>query len=551
REQLQALGATGIVDSPELGVIQAWVPASQLQAVSQLPGVLRVGLPRYAVHKSAPNPGPVTYTGSVDTQGDSILQAAAFRRSTGDKGQGVTVGVISDGDEHISASQISGDLPKNIWNDPKDAGGKGGFSPASTGDEGTAMMEIVYDIAPGVDRLGFCGPQTSVDFITCLNDFKSNIAPSVIVDDLGFPGGAMFTTDTFTSGVENFAKANPSIHLVTAAGNDGTGFWQGTWNPMAVSTTVNGVSYTLAHAFTSGNPDLQITARRGDTIGYIVEWDDPWSDTATVNDPNDFDVVVFTGPNGTGTAVACNQGINIGPDPTNSASTGCDEAKTSSLTTPGPQPIQGSQWIANNTTYYLEVFGVHGSLTNKRLKVLLFDQSAFQVVVSPSTTGSIYGQAALPQPEEISVGAVDPSSLHLESFSSTGPVLTGTGGVHTTVAKPDFVAPDCVNVTGAGGFQTPFCGTSAAAPHIAGLMALLISGYPNTNPYKLLQESATAKGSPVPNGEYGYGLPNMQTLLQKGLKPTPRSSGGGGGGDTSLFALLMLGLAANLRRKRN
>ncbi len=548
REQLAALGATEMQDSPKLGVIQAWVPASQLRAVSELPGVLRVSPPRYVFHKQAPAQGPLTYKGSADTQGDALLQAAAFRNSTGDTGQGVSVGVISDGDQHISSSQKTGDLPGGIWDDPKDKGGSGGFSPASSGDEGTAMMEIIYDLAPGVDRLGFCGPQTSVDFITCLNDFKDNISPNVIVDDLGFPGSAMFTADTFTSAVQGFAQSNPSIHLVTAAGNDGSGFWQGTWNPTAVSTTVNGVSYTQAMDFRHGSTDLLLNVRPGDTVTYIVQWDDPWSDTATANDHNDFDVVVFDAPNGSGTAVACNQGINIGPDPNNPSATRCAQTNSQSLNTPGPQPVQGSQWIANQSTYYLEVFGVHGSLANKRIKILVLDESAFQVIVSPSTDGSVYGHAALPKPYEITAGAVNASDLRLESYSSTGPAEMGTGGTHTSVSKPDFVAPDCVRVTGAGGFENPFCGTSAAGPHIAGLMALLISGYPGTSPYKLLQESATPKGSPVPNGQFGYGLPNMKTLLSKEPQPTVPKSGGGGG--MSLFGLLALALMLASRDRR-
>ena len=69
-----------------------------------------------------------------------------------------------------------------------------------------------------------------------------------------------------------------------------------------------------------------------------------------------------------------------------------------------------------------------------------------------------------------------------------------------------------VNVTGAGGFNSPFFGTSAAAPHIAGLVALLLSGYPGQSPYTLLQDSATPRGSPIPNGQFGHGLPNLQLL---------------------------------------
>lgn len=552
REQLAALGVTDMVISPKLGVIQAWVPASQLEAVAALPGVARVGLPRYALPTRAPTVGPRPATGSVTTQGDTLLGAAAFRKSTGVTGQGVTVGVISDGDQHIADSQKSGNLPGNIWNDPKDAGGGGGFSPASTGDEGTAMMEIVYDIAPGVSRLGFCGPQTTVDFVTCLDDFESNISANVIVDDLGFPGGAMFSRDNFTSAVASFASANPTVRLVTAAGNDGTGFWEGQWSPLTVSTTVNGVSYDKAQAFLNSHhvakPFLRLVVPPGDTVGYIVEWADPWDDAATANDPNDYDVVVFDNPNGNPTgAVACNQGINIGP--ANGASK-CNQSNTKPKTTPGPTPIQGSEWRATQTDYYLEVFFRHGT-PSKRIKIMVFDQVGRQVLVEPSTDGSIGGQSALAYPSEITAGAVNAGDLSLESYSSTGPVEMGTTGhAQSSVMKPDFVAPDCVDVTGAGGFETPFCGTSAAAPHIAGLVALLMSGYPGQSPYTLLKDSATPKGGATPNGQFGYGLPNMQTLLKKGLKPTPKPSGGGGG-DLDLFALLALGLAAGARRRRS
>jgi hypothetical protein len=250
-----------------------------------------------------------------------------------------------------------------------------------------------------------------------------------------------------------------------------------------------------------------------------VEWDDPWTDSTTAaNDPNDFDVVVFDDDTGSGNAVACNQGINIGPT---GNGTKCNQSNTKSLTSPGPQPIQGSQWTASQNTYYLEVFAGRGSSTNlnkKRIKILVFDQLAEQVLIFPSTSGSVYGHAALGEPIETTAGAVYSVDLSLESFSSTGPVEMGTGPTATSVAKPDFVAPDGVDVTGAGGFETPFFGTSAAAPHIAGLMALLISGYPNQSPYNLLKEAATPG---APNGQTGHGLPDMQKLLDDGTFPSP------------------------------
>ena len=537
--ELENLGATGIVNSPELAVVQAWLPASELKAAAALPDVSRVSPPRYAIHKRAPAMGPITETGSVTTEGDQILGSAGFRSATGITGQGISVGVISDGDDHISSSQKTGDLPANIVDDANDAG-----SFKSSGDEGTAMMEIVYDIAPGVKQLGFCGPQSTVDFITCLDDFATNIDANVIVDDLAFPGGAMFSNDDFNNNIQTFSNAHPNTRLVAATGNDGTGFWQGTWQPMAVTTTVNGVSYSQAQNFdTSGGqtPYLQITVPSGDQIAYMVQWNDPWSDSATTNDPNDYDVVVFDNPNSDGSntgvghdAVACNQGINIGP--ATGASLCKQDNSKNPTNTPGPQPIQGSAWTASQSTYYLEVFQQAGT-PGGNLKILVFDATTpVEIQVAPAMPGSVYGHAALAYPTVLSVGAINATqalsgSYSIEPFSSLGPVEYGvTNGTNQTVInpqsiqKPDFAAPDCVSVTGAGGFSNPFCGTSAAAPHIAGLVALLMAGYPGQSPYTLLQKAATQPGSPDPNGTFGFGVPIMTSLLTAGLYPAPAAS---------------------------
>ena len=70
----------------------------------------------------------------------------------------------------------------------------------------------------------------------------------------------------------------------------------------------------------------------------------------------------------------------------------------------------------------------------------------------------------------ISVGAIDafdPLVDDIEPFSSRGPTNNGA-------TKPDVAAIDGVSVTGSGGFPSTFSGTSAAAPHVAGLATLLL-----------------------------------------------------------------------------
>jgi hypothetical protein len=539
---LAALGATDIVVSQELGVVQAWIPADKLAAAAELSGITRISVPHYAVVKRAPNSTGQPRTGSVDTQGDQILGAALYRQLTGFNGQGIAVGVISDGDNSIASSQSTGDLPATIWNDPNDAS-----SFKSSGDEGTAMMEIVYDLAPGV-QLGFCGPQTTVDFITCLNDFVSHFGSNlVIVDDLGFPGVAMFTDGAYATAVQNFSIANPAVRLVTAGGNDAEGFWAGDWNPLALPNAgvnngnpvkINGISYSQIQNFGTASAPLTrmaVAMDPNDTLSWLVQWGDAWQDsvnglppTGVPNDPNNYDVILV---DGSGNVLACNIGENIGTAANPPSPSSCNYSTTLPTNTPGPQPIQGTTWTNNTgaaTTVYLEILYAPGDGTpDTHLKVLAMLANAQINVVPGTPAGSIYGQSALPYPYEITVGAVSAQNnpnYQIESYSSQGPVFLfqpATGS--STRMKPDFVGVDGVSITGAGGFENPFYGTSAAAPHIAGLIALLESGFPSNDPYQLLKAGALALGTGDPNGVYGYGLPNAARSV--GSKyPSPTAS---------------------------
>ncbi len=69
------------------------------------------------------------------------------------------------------------------------------------------------------------------------------------------------------------------------------------------------------------------------------------------------------------------------------------------------------------------------------------------------------------------INAADPDNDTIAFYSSRGPT-------NDNRVKPDITGIDCVTVTGAGGFGSPFCGTSAAAPHIAGIAALLLECNP-------------------------------------------------------------------------
>ena len=176
RAQLKAAGATIEIEDAVGRRVQARVPVGRLEALSQLPVVKAVRQPSYARHRA----------GAVTTEGDAILRADRARQQLGLDGTGVRVGVLSDGLKGLFASGCTtscagaaggpistGDLPDatGVRNGAgvltSSSGGITGRSfqadsdleglPPATpvcgfagaGAEGTALLEIVHDLAPG------------------------------------------------------------------------------------------------------------------------------------------------------------------------------------------------------------------------------------------------------------------------------------------------------------------------------------------------------------------------------------------------------------------
>ena len=113
-------------------------------------------------------------------------------------------------------------------------------------------------------------------------------------------------------------------------------------------------------------------------------------------------------------------------------------------------------------------------------------------------------------PESFAVGAID-SSLTIANFSSRGP----SACILDNDFFPEVVAPG-VGIKVAdltfGLPITPFAyldGTSFAAPHVAGALALLLEAFPSLNPEELasvLISTSLDLGAAGPDDEYGYGM---------------------------------------------
>ena len=118
-------------------------------------------------------------------------------------------------------------------------------------------------------------------------------------------------------------------------------------------------------------------------------------------------------------------------------------------------------------------------------------------------------------PEAFPVGATDQNDL-VASFSSRGPNQC----VQPEMISPALVAPG-VNIltSGLGGGLVTANGTSFAAPHVAGALALLISafqqGVPLAQQEQALTSSAVRLGGPAsPNNHYGYGRLDVWAAYQ-------------------------------------
>src|SRR4029077_7294098 len=110
------------------------------------------------------------------------------------------------------------------------------------GAEGTALLEIVHDLAPGA-QLSFANADTDVAFNQAVSAMAA--ANDVVVDDLGFFGMPSDGTSTISA---NTAAAlnkdsNPIRAYITSNGNSADEHYYGTYSDSGVDgTSVSGIA---------------------------------------------------------------------------------------------------------------------------------------------------------------------------------------------------------------------------------------------------------------------------------------------------------------------
>jgi hypothetical protein len=264
-ENLDSLRASGLeieVTNKRFSIVQGWAPFDRIiQEIAQLPFVKFVKAPTYGEPRA----------GTVTTEGIAILRSNHLR-NLGFDGAGVKVGIISDGANDRAAAQASNDLPANITVfgncSPRPVNGPS-CDRGITCNEGTAMLEIVHDIAPGA-QLAMGATSTTLEFVQRVDQLVNTFGADIIVDDIGF-----FLEPYFADGLVAQAVGDviDEVVFVSAAGNASDAHHEANY----VATFAQGLE---VHDFGSaaGRPtdaSMNVVIESGDFMLSVLQWSGP------------------------------------------------------------------------------------------------------------------------------------------------------------------------------------------------------------------------------------------------------------------------------------
>ena len=424
----------------------------------------------------------------VITEGDKILKADIARQLFNVDGTGVRVGIIStsfDAEEKLAEDVASGELPGENNPDGKTTPVQiledlGQDSP-SADDEGRALAQIIYDIAPGAEFYfhTFIGGEGidpfDTDDLSYAQAVDELVAAEVdiIVDDANFPTTA-FQDGKAAQAVEK-AVAEGVVY-VPAAGNAG--------NISYASEFRSGEAFTIgdfafeAHDFDPGEgvdlfQDIQVT-EEDTTIQPLLNWDEPIDNATSIYEmfllsspelPNENNIVSVS-------TISSREGLE---DPLRELSYAPQKDEELYLLI----AKQADSAASSNQIKWISATGGSDRTTD------------YEYIDENAVNSTVFGPANTEG--AIAVGASDINNpLKPREYSSQGgvPILFDSQGNRLANAivneKPNVFAPDSVSTAfDTGTSFNPFNGTSAAAPHVGAVTALMlerVGGSKNLSP---------------------------------------------------------------------
>ena len=403
---------------------------------------------------------------SVLGDGPAAHRSAAWNQA-GFTGSGIKIGVIDAGfagADSLLGTELPADPQTRCYTTETDS--PTDLTRCEQSDHGTIVAESIIDIAP--EATLYLASVRSPGDLADVVDWMISQDVSVINMSLGwlFDGPGDGTSPRAHSPLNTVAKAvNNGILWVNSAGNSGRSSWFG------VPTDTDGDNL-LEFAPDQERLDLNVN----ESTIVQLRWDGDWGAEAT-----DLDLHLF---DATGNPLA--QSLN---------------------------PQEGS---AGNSPYEIAFPGAHGNayiqITSRTgdlprwIQIVPWNGS----IAGSTGGGSIDNPAESANSGMLTVGATHWDNTDtIEGYSSRGPTPDGR-------LKPDLVGVAC----GETALLSTFCGTSQAAPHIAGLAALVRQRFPEFSPQDVRQylvSHAEDRGATGPDNIWGTGF----AVLPAPPLPTP------------------------------
>jgi hypothetical protein len=457
-------GVRVIVEATDVSLAQASVAASGAAIEAKAGNLIQVlATPaELAALLDAPGIGyvraPMPHVADAVVAGEGVGSTnASGLQLVGQTGAGVKVAVIDLGFEGLAAAQGNGDLPVSVTSVDDCSGG---FNTVT--EHGTAVAEIVHEMAPGADLYLIC-VDTEVQLANAEAYAKANGIQIVNHSVSWFNSARGDGTGGAGTPDATVADANANgILWVNAAGNHAQTHWSGKF-------VNDGYDNNL---FATGDMGNTFYLPSGLTVCAHLKWDN-WPVSA-----QDYDLEIYR-------------------------SSDYENVAWSENEQSGSQPPVEDTCFTNS-----------GASENYFIAIYRYDATAaprFDLFVDgpnlqyQTAAGSVTEPAS--SPSAFAVGAVCWQGTTIEPFSSRGPTIDNR-------IKPDLSGPDQVSSFTYGAFSscspaTGFPGTSAAAPHVVGAAALVKAAHPTYTVAQLksyLQTNARDLGAAGKDNLYGSGL---------------------------------------------
>ena len=471
--------------------ITAYVPIDQLEAATNLPGVQFV----QSALRPMPLDGDMSPRAQIEGSAQALTQGVAASNANvwhtaGWLGNGVKVGVIDAGFLNYTNAIASGDLPtiasgRLVIYQPS------GMSFFLDTDHGTAVAEIVYDMAP-MATIYLGTPNSPTSMANYIVDMACNLGVKVIQSSIAF----YVAEDGDGTGLVTNAIAQAEdcgALYVQAAGNNANYHWD-------MAATLANFDGDSQLDFAPGDEVLHFGDNSAScytlSAGYPINVYLRWNAWPTTNQDYDLYLVRWTGGS---------EWVTVTQSIRDQSAGGISPAEwiNTSIATAGCYGLYIDKWSATGN----HTFDLMGH-NMPNFEYIVQSRS----LVDPAT--SI---------DSFAVAAVDVDSPYpREYYSSIGPAHAAGGTINDGAANQQPRIAGYANVNTS--VNSSFNGTSSAAPHVSGAAALVMGRFPS---YGVPQIRALLESRALDIGAGGYDTQYGMGRLWLGnatLTPIPTGS---------------------------